>query len=336
MDGPRPFAFPNPDVYVPKMDISPSPSPPFRIGIVPLPGFALMSYASTVEPFRAANLLARRELYEVLHFSGAGPVQSSGAAGIAADTRIGELADLDLLLVVAGGDPSTVSDPALFQWLGRMARRGTMLGGVSGGPFVLARAGLMVGRRMTVHWEHAQALAELDPMLLMERRRFVIDRDRVTCGGGIAALDLAHALIAEHHGETFARLVSDWFLYREIGMAADPQRGSLTDRLGTTSEPVLTAVAAMEAHVADPLTLDALARGAGVSARQLNRLFNRHLGHSTMRYYLSLRLQTARRLLENSSLSMTDIALATGFASSSNFSRAYAAAHGEPPSNLRR
>lgn len=317
------------------MDRSDDPKKPFRIGVVPLDGFALMSYASLVEPFRAANLLARDELYDVVNFAGGPVAMSSGAAGVHAEYQVGAQPALDFLFVVSGGDPSAVRDPALFRWLGRMSRSGATLGGVSGGPFVLARAGLMKERRMTVHWEHAQALAELDPTLLLERRRFVIDRDRVTCGGGTAALDLAIALIARWHGSPFARLVSDWFLHTDIRLATDPQRGNLAERLGTTSPPVIAAVTAMEGHIADPLSLEDFGLISGVSGRQLNRLFGRHLGQSAMRYYVRLRLEAARRLLANSELSMTDIALATGFASSSNFSRSYAAHFGEPPSAYR-
>lgn len=318
------------------MDKIGSEPPKFRIGIVPVPGFALLSYSCTVEPFRAANLLGRGDLYEVSHFTHSGAARSSGAAEVTGDKRIGDEPDLDLLLVIAGGDPMSLHDPALMRWLGRMARRGVTLGGVSGGPAILARAGLMAGRRMTVHWEHAPALTELDPDLMIERRLYVIDRDRVTCGGGTAPLDLAHALITQHHGGVFARLVSDWFLHTDIRPAADPQRSGLTERVGTTAPPVLSAVSAMEDHIADPLSLAELAGLAGVTPRQLNRVFRDKTNESTMRYYRHLRLETGRNLLCNSTLSLTNIALATGFASSANFTRAFSERYGAPPSRFRR
>ena len=81
---------------------------PFRVGILPVPGFALMSYACTVEPLRAANLLSDSELYEIVHFSSDGRVPSSGAAVIERTCRPGDAEGLDLLLVVAGGDPVRV------------------------------------------------------------------------------------------------------------------------------------------------------------------------------------------------------------------------------------
>lgn len=303
---------------------------PRRIGILPLPGFALMSYACTVEPFRAANLLSGRTLYEILHFTTGGRTRSSGAASIGVQYGVGDTPRLDLLLVVAGGDPLAFDDPRTLAWLRRMDRQTPLVGGVSGGPVVLARAGLMAARRMTVHWEHAPALAERDPNLLLERQLFVIDRNRVTSGGGTAALDLMHALIAGDHGESFARRVSEWFLHTDIRPPGGAQR-----RFGAVPGAVGEALAAMEARVADPLSLSDLAARARLSARQLSRAFQSAFGVAPMVYYRNLRLDVARRLMRQTGLSLTEIALATGFANSAHFSRAYRGRFGTAPSGDR-
>lgn len=307
-----------------------------RIGILPVEGFAIMSYASLVEPMRAANLLARRGLYEMINVGlTLDPVPSSGAASVTPQAKIGDALKLDYLFVVAGGDPTRYNNRQVMNWLNRLARAGVPLGGVSGGPIILARAGLMAGRRMTVHWEHAAALAEISPHLVLERTLYVIDRDRVTCAGGTAPMDLMHALITQHHGAPFARLVSDWFMHTEVRPSVGPQRSGLVERVGSTNAAILDAVEAMRAHVAEPLPLGRLAETAGLSPRQLNRLFREKLGRSTMRYYREMRLDKAQSLLRNSPLTLTEIALATGFASSSHFSRAYAEHFGQPPSAYR-
>lgn len=307
-----------------------------RIGILPLPGFAMMSHAALVEPMRAANLLAGRDLYEMVTIGPSlAPVSSSGAALVMPQAVVGADLALDFLFILAGGDPLAHDDRAMAHWLARLARQGVVLGGVSGGPVVLARAGLMAGRRMTVHWEHAEALAEISPHLMIERTLYVIDRDRVTCAGGTAPMDLMHTLISQHHGAGFARRVSDWFMHTEIRPSAGPQRAGLVQRVGVTVPAILDAVAAMETHVAEPLSLDRLAQIAGLSPRQLNRLFTEKLGRPTMRYYRELRLDKAQSLLRHAPLSLTDIALATGFASSSHFSRSYADRFGAPPSRHR-
>ena len=307
-----------------------------RIGVLPIQGFALMSYASTVEPLRAANLLSSRPLYEVINFSNDMEIiHSSGSAHVVPQATLNQASRLDYLFVVAGGDPSSFDDRTVFNWLVRQARAGVQLGGVSGGPVILARAGLMEQRRMTVHWEHAEALAEISPQLLLERSLYVIDRDRVTCAGGTAAMDLMHALIQRHHGRPFARLVSDWFMHTEARPSVGPQRGGIVERVGSTNAAVLAAVQVMESQIADPVCLAALAAAAGVSPRQLNRLFKANLGRSTIQYYRELRLDKARNLLVNSPLSLTEIALATGFANSAHFSKLFSQNFGVTPSSMR-
>lgn len=309
---------------------------PLRIGILPIEGFALMSYAATTEPWRAANLLAGRPLYEVINIAtSAMPVASSGAAEIQPQAVPRDDLRLDYLFVVAGGDPARYPGRTISTWLTRQARAGVIMGGVSGGPIILARAGLMTGRRMTVHWEYASALAEISPHLMIERTLYVIDRDRMTCAGGTAPMDLMHALIARHHGTDFARHVSDWFMHTEIRPPTGPQRSGLVERVGTHAPAILDAVEAMEGNIADPLRLEQLAKLARLSTRQLNRLFQNKLGQTTMGYYRELRLERAQNLLRNSALSLTEVALATGFASSSHFSRAYTAEFGEAPSRYR-
>ena len=171
---------------------------PQTIGFLLVPGFALMSYASAIEPLRAANLFTGRTLYRWVHIAHKDQaVASSSGATVSMNARVGDDLALDLLLVCAGGNPAQFAHRPTFAWLRRLAQRGLRIGGVSGGPYILARAGIMGGYRMTIHWEHAPAFAEEFPDLLLTRARYVIDRNRVTCAGGVAPLDLMHALIAD-------------------------------------------------------------------------------------------------------------------------------------------
>ena len=305
---------------------------PFRVGIVPIPGFAVMSYACVADPLRAANLLSGKPLYDIVHFAHDPVAPSSGAASISDCIAIGTDVPLDLLLVIAGGDPFAVQDKALFGWLGRMARKGVRVGGVSGGPVILASAGLLEGRRMTVHWEHAVELAGRFPDLMIEKRLYIMDRDRVTCGGGTAPLDFIHALVSDHHGGDFARLVSDWFLHTEIRAATTPQRSGVLPGETLRSPHLQPVVAAMQDHIGDPLSLSQLALMAGVSTRQLNRVFVETLGVSAMAYYRRMRLEIAKRLMRGSSMAIAAVAEATGFASAAHFSSAYVAEYGCRPS----
>ncbi len=309
---------------------------PFQVAFLLIDGFALMSYAAAAEPLRAANVLSGQALYEITNIPATGPsaISSNGAAVRPAGNNR-DRTDFDLVLVVASGDPARFDDEGTFNWIRAMARRGVLLGGISGGPVVLARAGVMEGRRMTVHWEHAPVLAEMSPTLIVERSLYVIDRDRMTCAGGIAAMDMMHAQIAGHHGPDFARRVSDWFLHTDVRPSEGPQRAGLSVRYGTTDPVIVAAIEAMENHIADPLDLGQLARLAEVSPRQLNRLFGEKMDVSTMAFYRDLRLDKAHVLISQSTLTITEIALATGFASSAHLSRCFRRRFSSPPSALR-
>lgn len=309
---------------------------PYRIGILLVDNFDLMSYAACIEPLRAANKLAQKTVYEIYNMPAAGgrSVSSIGVE-IKANAHIGERVSFDLVLVAAGDNPSRFRDKRIFQWLRHLSSRGIVLGGISGGPAILASAGVMQHRRMTLHWQYIPALRELHPELAIERSLYVMDRDRMTCAGGTAPLDMMHQLISGHHGSEFARQVCDWFLHKDIRPGTESQHHSLATYYKTNNAAVLSAITLMRANLAEPLTLEELATYADISPRQLNRLFQHHLKVTTMAFYRDLRLIKAHDLLAESPLTITDIALATGFANSAHFSQAYKTKYGVKPSGSR-
>lgn len=322
-----------------------SPAPGVQtIGFLLIPGFALMSYAAACEPLRAANIAAGREIYRAAAFgpgvsrpgvSGPGTVAASNGALIPAAPLPARGAGLSALLVCAGGSPADWGVPTVHACLRAQARDGVRLGGISGGAWLLAAAGLLRDRAFTLHWEHAAALVEAFPDLSPTQARYVIDRDRITCGGGVAPLDLMHALIGERMGPAFARRVSDWFLHAEVSAPAAPQRGGLAERWGVNHPGLLAALEKLEATPDGPVPRAALARLAGVGPRQLDRLFRDHLGATPGETHRRLRLVHARRLLAQSPLSIAEIAQAAGFASASHFARAHRAEYGSAPRDAR-
>ncbi|SFY43811.1 Transcriptional regulator GlxA family, contains an amidase domain and an AraC-type DNA-binding HTH domain [Paracoccus pantotrophus] len=312
-------------------------TPPASIGFLLLPGYAMMSLASAIEPLRAANQLGPRPLYR-LDFLAAesGFVASSVGGGFNCAALREAAADLDLLFVVAGGNPMLHDDPALIHGLRNLDRRGVRLGGISGGAAVLARHGLMEGRRFTVHWLHIEELQELAPGLLIERALYVIDRDRYTCAGGVAAFDMMCAMIASQHGAAFAHEVSDWFIHSRMRTASEPQQLDPARRYNLHHPRLEAAVRLMTTHIADPLSAAQLAGLAGCSARQLQRRFADHFGMSISDFYRNLRLEKADELLRHSALPLAEIAQLTGFATVQHFSRCFARHFGTPPARRRR
>jgi transcriptional regulator GlxA family with amidase domain len=313
-------------------------SPIRSVGFLLVPGFALMTYASVVEPLRAANQLAGKSLYRWWHAApGDKPALASNGAAVLPDFRFGaDAPDLNLMMVCAGGNPTTFNDRRTFAWLRRLAARGVVIGGTSGGPVILAKAGLLNGRRCTVHWEHVPALQEAYPDVEVTRSLFEIDADRISCSGGVSGLDLMVALITHDHGYELGAAVSDWFLHTHVREGTGPQRMDLRFRVGVTDERLLGALKAMEAHLEQPLTRQAIARSSGVSLRHLERTFRTHLGRGVHEHYLALRLARSRQLLRETSLSILEVACATGFASASQFSRAFKSAFGHAPRETRR
>jgi len=318
---------------------APGSAPPIAsVGFLLVPGFALMSYAAAVEPLRAANQLAGKALYRWWNAAPADkPAIASNGAAVLPDFKFGsDPGSLDLMLVCAGGNPATFSDRRTFAWLRKLAGRGAIIGGISGGPFILAKAGLLTGRRCTVHWEHMPALQEAFPDIELTRSLFEFDGDRITCSGGVAGLDMMVALITRDHGYELGAAVSDWLLHTHVREGAKPQRMDLRFRLGIADDKVLKALKAMEAHLEAPLSRARLANIAGVSLRQLERSFRSHLGRGVHEHYLALRLGRSRQLLRETSLSILEVALAAGFGSASQFSRVFKRAYGFAPREARR
>ncbi len=308
-----------------------------RIAFLLVDGFALMSTAAALEPLRAANLFAPTAAYDItlLSTTETEAVSSIGAR-FPARHYSKALPLHDLIFVVSGGASARSADPALLAWLRQADHNGAALGGISGGAVLLARAGLLAGRRFTVHWHHYEEFETLPGDWLLEQRLFVIDRDRYTCAGGTAPLDMMHAIIARDHGTGFAQRISDWFIQTEVRGTEAPQTRSIAARYGPLTPPVAAALELMESHVADPLALPQIASLVGLSQRQLQRQFHAALGRSVMAEYRRIRLETGRELMVSTRLPLTTVAQMTGFATQAHFSDAFRREFGRAPSGLRR
>ncbi len=310
---------------------------PISLGYLLIDGFALMSYAPVLEPFRAANRLSGHDHYNWRHYSVDGcPARASNGIALAVDGSVADIGDIDILFVCAGGNPALFDDANTFARLRRAARFGVRLVGVSGGPFILASAGLLDGYRCTVHWEHEAAFFETFAAPRLERDLFVIDRDRITCAGGLAGLDLAAALIAQELGNDLARRVSDWFIQAEQRQGSGPQRLAAGQRYRVSHEGLARVLAAMEANLGEPLDRASLALIGGLSIRQLERLFAGQLVTTLSAHYQGIRLDHARRLLSETTMTIAEIGAATGFTNASHFSREFKRHFSMPPSGHRR
>lgn len=312
---------------------------PKRIGFLQLPDYSQIAFATAVEPLRMANTLSGMTLYEwpLITLDGQ-PVKASNGLSMTPDASIQTAGALDLLLVCGGVNIHNACDRRILTWLRSLARQRVALGAICTGTYVLARADVLKGYRCTIHWENISSIHEelLFPDTIFSSELFVIDRDRYTCSGGVAPLDMMLNLIAEEAGTELAEEISEEYLHERIRSKSDYQRIPLRVHLGAGQPKLRETVTLMEANIEEPLSLDELAAYVKVSRRQLERLFKKYLNRVPTRYYLELRLSRARQLLLQTSMPIIDVALACGFSSPPHFSKCYHDHFGRSPSSERR
>jgi len=312
------------------------PSAASKVAFFILPGFNMLAYAAAIDCLRVANEVQGTDLYQWTNVSlRAGGLSASNGISVhcAGDIRAPDR--FDYVFVCASDQAIDFHDAAAFHWLRQQERNGAVMGGISAGAFLLARAGLLRGHRATLHWVYWNAFREEFPEIELRQSLFEIDRNMLTCGGGTAPLDMLHRLFSSRHGAAFADRIGEWFLHTEVRDEKKMQRRSCQARLGVHHAGLVRALSAMEDSLEEPLSRTELASVAGVSERQLDRLFLSQVGRAVNAYYLELRLERAQHLVLHSTLSQLEITYACGFRSQSSFSKAYRAVYGLPPSRDR-
>nr|WP_281174379.1 GlxA family transcriptional regulator [Skermanella stibiiresistens] len=300
------------------------------------PKFSMMAFTCAVEPLRVANHLMGRPYYRWSTVSAqTGIVMASNGMTLVTDHRLGDLPSPGMLILCAGFDPGETFDDAMAVPLRRFDRQGTILGAIDSGSLLLARTGLLDGHAATTHWECLDSLAEQFPRIEVQPSIFVIDRRRLTCAGGTAALDMMLHLIRIDLGHRVAVAVSEQFIHPAIRDAHSSQRAEVPRRLGLQHAKLAAAVQMMEQNLEEPLSLNTVADRAGLSLRQMERLFHAGLGQSPTSYYLWLRVERARSLVLYSTQPLSEIAVACGFGSYEGFSRTYRRHAGASPSKDR-
>lgn len=312
---------------------------PRHLAFLLLPQFSMMAFSAALEPLRAANRLAETSLYEwTLCSTDGNAVSASNGISVGVQRPVAALERPDMLLVCVGLDALalTLAHPRLKGQLRQLASHGCLVGGVSGGSFPLAEAGLLDGRRCTVHWEYAELFARRYPRVRLVPDLFVVDEGVFTCSGGTAALDLMLHFIREDHGADLAAAVAEQFIHPRIREQDDGQRMDSGLRYRITHPRLADAVRLMAACLDAPLGLPAIAERVGLSARQIERLFAQQLGSTPGQFHLGLRLARGRQLLRETAAPVRAIAEDCGFDSASHFSQAYKRLHGCRPSDERR
>lgn len=312
---------------------------PYKIGFLLLPDFSYFGYVAAIQPLFLANWRAQRSLFEWQSLSADGlPVRASNGAVIPVDGAIGTDRRLRTLLVLACFDPKQhAADARLRSALRRTASIGVEIGGIETGSELLAAAGLLDGHTAAVHWDNLQGFQERYPKVAAKSQCFTAERGRITCAGGVSVIDMMLALVAREADPGLSNEVAQQMLVGRPRPGTQEQLGVSAPRAhGVSGNAVHSAVALMNEFIEEPLGAAELARRVGLSARQLRRQFHGSMGIALMRGYLMIRLSKAHNLLQQTDLSVTEIAISAGFRSLEHFSRAYRGVFGCAPSGDRR
>ena len=314
------------------VDIKDPPSKPRRFVFVLLKDFTMLCFSAAVESLRIANRMSGRELYSWILMSETGePVTCSAGIEFVVQNELIEVLRDDTVMICGGINIQNSTTKKVLNWVRREARRGPLLAGLCTAGYTLARAGLLDGKRATIHWENQDSFTEEFEDVELTKSVFVVDGNRITTAGGTSSIDLMLKLVAQDHGEDLANAVADQLIYSAIRTDQDTQRLSIPTRIGVRHPKLSQVIQKMEQNIEEPISPSTLARDVGMSTRQLERLFRRYLNRSPKRYYMELRLQKARNLLMQTDMSVINVALACGFASPSHFSKCYRAHYDTTP-----
>src|SRR5688572_17755894 len=308
-----------------------------------IPNFTMIAFATAIEPLRIANRMAGRQAYRwsLVSLDGEPAVASNGIK-LQVDMPLKEARERvrggerpDHVFVCGSLGVERFHDRNLNAWISALDRQKIGIGALDTGAWVLADAGVLEGRRCAIHWESLPAFSERFPDADVYADLFEVDGNCYTCAGGTASLDMMLHLIGEHLDESIVTKVCEQALTDRMRSPTDRQRLPLRARLGLQNTKLLFIIELMEANISEPLSLVEIAKYAGLSRRQIERLFRRNLGRSPARYYLEIRLDRARHLLIQSDAPIVEVAVACGFVSASHFSKCYRELYGRSPQQER-
>ncbi len=294
------------------------------ITILLVPNFSLISLSSIIEPLRLANRNLKKNIYswKIITKSGL-PEKSSSGVQIKAQGSIEDVPNPDNIIVLSGINANLYKDETIFNYLRCCSRKGSYIGSACTGSYVLANAGLLDNYTCTLHWENIDSFNEQFTNINTKPELFIFDRDRFSCAGGESPVDMILEDVKLRFSEETVTYIADQLIHNEVRKPTDNHRIPLQTRVKTRNKKIIRAIEIMEKNIEMPIPRNNIAKEIELSPRQMERLFKKYLGISPAKYYLQVRLKYSNRLLQYTTLSITDISLATGFSSVSHFSKCY-------------
>jgi transcriptional regulator GlxA family with amidase domain len=297
---------------------------PTQISILLFDRFSNHCLANVLEPLRAANDLSSQQVFEWnIVVLGGQRVRSSSGLRLEADAQLADMRG-DILMVMPSYGFLTHANVTSSRALRAAARRFDILAGLDTGSWLLAEAGLLDGYRATIHWDELDRFSERFSDIDVQKEAVIYDRDRITCGGASTAFALAMQMIEKQHGAALRLRVEHLF---SGAYAQRPvRRGGIAAR----------AVDLMRAHIEEPLPIAQLAQQLGRSQKHLEQQMLARLGAAPQVIYRRIRLERARQLSLDTTISVAEISLRCGYQDASAMTRAFRSEYGTTPQALRR
>jgi transcriptional regulator GlxA family with amidase domain len=303
---------------------------------VVVPRFNITTLITMIETIRIANYLAPTPMFswEVASFDGT-KVPASNGMTTTVEEAGDNLRSAEFVFVLGSWGTESYSNRHLTAWLRKRARAGERICGVELGSYIVARAGLLDGKPATMHWSWLNGFKESFDRVTVQESLFTLDNKVMTCSGGLAGVDLMLRLIEEISDSSISGGIADQMLHHPIRTADAPQRSTMGRSTEIMLPLVREAMTLIEGNIEEPLTVPEIAEFLGVSQRQLERQFKKHVGCTVVQFALLRRLQNARLLLISTELSIRQIATASGFNTLSHFAYSFGKFFGRRPSDYR-
>jgi AraC family transcriptional regulator, carnitine catabolism transcriptional activator len=301
-----------------------------------VPRFSMISLYGALEPLRVANRFSEQKFSWRFISADGKPVIASNDIPVSVSGGLSDVGRPTMVVVCASYElEHGITKPALGA-LRKLSSQKVLLAGIDTGPFILASAGVLDGYRATCHWESLPGFRESFPRVTVLQSLFEVDRDRMTSAGGSSVIDMMLEWIRILLGQEIAVTVADQLVHSRFAEQPHEARIPAAARYGTSDPRILSCISLMEEQIEEPCGIRELANRAGVSVRQLERLFSAAVKKRPMGFYLSLRLERAERLINYSGMAVREVAVATGFSSLPQFSRSFKAQYGRSPSKWRK
>lgn len=309
-----------------------------------LPEFTLLAFASAVEALRLANAVLGYDAYVWrLATSDGGEAQASCGVSMKSDSAIAverlhaSRPDKPFMVVVCGGrNVERHADKAVEAWLRECRQNAIAIASLCTGAQVLARAKLLDDRKCVIHWENFPSFVEQFSRASVRTGLFEIDGGIHTCAGGTASFDMMLHIIRSDFGEDVVAGVCERAIVDRIRSSDDRQRLPFSPRIVEHHPVVTRLIERMQETLTEPVPVEELMADLGLTRRQVERLFRNELRNSPARYYMKLRLERARLLLQQTTMPIVEVAVASGFSSAPHFSKSYRDAYGCSPHEARK